>query len=754
MVSRALIGGVLCLTSASCWSLSLGQFTGQATLGKGLDIRIPMKLASQENASELCPLVKVFFAEDLVPSGQVKVSVQPGSDEATADLRVSTLSPINEPYARIDVVVGCTNQFSRRYTILADLPLLEDPKPPKGATASVDVIGGLAGVPPLANTVGANRLAGQGSTGISIKSDSNKAENSVKKVRTPAAPDLTKRAAQPRYESTVPQGPRLKLDPVELVTSVALLNPSLRLEGGFLPGFDAAASPELQDRRNAARALWLAMNETPEQVVTFAAKTGAVSAETQSLKAQLAASKQAEIDLQASLEAEREAIYTHPLVLSLLGGLVLAFGGLAIFLRRKLPLTDEKQPWWKRSGDKQASEVGVDQQPSALKSAMRKLVARTKPSIDIDVDTLFPPDKDVTETDKRLALIRESKTQAPSTISGPEFLPSTLLDGSRSVATEELFDLQQQVEFFVSLGQSEQAVEVLVNHLSDSQEPSPLAYLDLLRLYHDLDRRTDYETLRKDFNRLFSGNAPAFDDYSYSRRGLERYESTLRRIQQLWPEPAVLDVIERSIFRQSTNQDDEVFDLEAYRELLLLYSIARELIAPGNPLGGSSEGPSSLFGYLDEEAPTRDSGMADLHSPVVQNRETFRRGNSFLASSTAGLAGAADFGSVDAHTSSPSLDLDLSLDVELPAAGSATADNIPPLPSAVTTGEQTPGGMSFDLSDSMFDSPSALSTMVPTTSLKADSPSTSGDFRAEASLDFSGLDDIDGLTIKKSGVQS
>jgi hypothetical protein len=146
------------------------------------------------------------------------------------------------------------------------------------------------------------------------------------------------------------------------------------------------------------------------------------------------------------------------------------------------------------------------------------------------------------------------------------------------VAAEELFDVQQQAEFFMSLGEDEQAIQVLRNHIQDSQVPSALAYLDLFKIYHRQGRRADYEALRIEFNRVFNAGAPPFDQYADGSKSLEAYETAFGRIQALWPEPRVLDVIEESIFRESGDTEAEVFDLEAYRELLLLHALAKEII--------------------------------------------------------------------------------------------------------------------------------------------------------------------------------
>lgn len=738
MACRALVGGVLSLVSVGCWSLSLGQFSGQAVMGRPLDVQIPLGLAAGEGVADLCPVVRVYFAEDALPSGQVKVAVRTEGLNGGAGLHVSTVAALTEPYARIDVVAGCTNQFSRQYTILADLPSLEAPKPAKVAPAVAL---------PVSQVLSAQPAGAEGSARAPLSDGSRGGAASVKQIRV--AKDAIQSAAKPaqrggraRHEAPVSQGARLKLDPVELVASLAQLAPSLKLESDSFSASETALNPELAQRRAAARALWRAMNEAPEQVVTNAAKADSSGAEGQSLKAQLAVARQAEADLQVMLNAERDGVYTHPLVVALGGGLLLALGGLAVLWRRKQTSEEEKQPWWKRTmGKSSATEKPSKpkKEPFALKTAVQKLMPAGKAPVDIDVDTLFPPDSELGDRQARRDPLKKKSGYGPTTISGQDFLASTLMDGARSVATEELFDLQQQVEFFISLGQAEQAVDVLVSHLSDSHEPSPLAYLDLLRLYHDLDRRTDYEALRKDFNRLFSGAAPAFDEYSYSRRGLERYEAALSRIQSLWPKPAVLDVIERSIFRQSSTQDHEVFDLEAYRELLLLYGIAREIIAPESAMGvtGSS--------VALPQAP--DSTV--LQPLVAQTRESRELENAVPLQSPVELTGDAMLHPADVHASSEHLDIDLSVDFD------RSTDN-ENLTGASTTAAVLPVAetdpMSFDLSDSLFDSlPEPGETRQTPIRYTGKLPPQIDD---SASLDFSGLDDIDAFTIKKSGAKA
>ena len=756
MVCRAWVGGVLSVVSASCWSLSLGQFAGQVVMGRTLDVSIPLAFAPDESSTDVCPVVRVYFAEDILPSGQVRVTTgTPGAKGGTV-LHVSTLAVLTEPYVRIDAVAGCTNQFSRQYTILADLPSLETPKVVKTVPAGELPVA--HALPTLASKVpspGAALPGGvRGGTDTAGQPVVNKLVRSVKASAQPHAAKSAQVAPRTMAELPATQGSRLKLDPVELVASLSQLSPALKMESDGMAVSDAAASPELEQRRAAARALWRTMNEAPEQLISNSVKADTAGAESQSLKAQLAVSKKSEADLQVALEAERDGIYSHPLVLSLGGGLLGALGGLAVVLRRRRDPTEGKQPWWKRA----VTQTVDTKEPAKPKVKTKGKLTRLAEAFEnwkqsrkklSEVDTFFPSDSFFKGGAVRRHVHPKNSDRGLTSIGGPEFTASTLMGGSRSVATEELFDLQQQVEFFISLGQAEEAVDVLVNHLSDSQEPSPLAYLDLLRLYHELGRRTEYEGLRKDFNRLFSGSAPGFDDYSQSRRGLERYEAALSRIQSLWPTPAVLDLIECSIFRQSTDHAEEVFDLEAYRELLLLYGIAREIIAPDSMMGNM--GGQSIFGFLGDESPTAGPSSTVMQPLVAQTRESRERDDVALLAAVMPLVGDID----NEHRSSESvpeqvdidLGLDLGLDLDLSDGGLNRLDEPPSVDAGRRVNEDP---MSFDLSGSLFGALPEPGELVPAVA-SGKAASTASRLEDGASLDFSDLDGIDAFTIKKSG---
>lgn len=148
---------------------------------------------------------------------------------------------------------------------------------------------------------------------------------------------------------------------------------------------------------------------------------------------------------------------------------------------------------------------------------------------------------------------------------------------ARTVRVPEIFDLQQQVEFFSSLGQHGKAIDLLRKHLVNNVKTSALVYLDLIDLYHQIGNREEYEVLRADFNRVFNTQVAPFDDYAVTGTNVSAYEDVLARIEAVWPKRRVFDIIDNALFREPGNPA-EVLDLEAYRELLLLHAVAREII--------------------------------------------------------------------------------------------------------------------------------------------------------------------------------
>lgn len=562
---------ILLSTAVGSSAATLGRHSGAALIGQPLDVRLQVMLAPGEDIATQCIAADVSYGDVPVAASFVTVltSAQPGDTMGTA--RIISSLPVNEPIVTLSVRAGCGLPFTRRYVLLADLvsePAVASPQPV--APPQPLVIAPPAPAPAPQAVAPAPAPAPQAAAPAPAPV--------VRPPRPPAPPRPPKVAVAPRTQpaaapkaaaaAPAPAGatggagaaasagaPRLRLDPPDLGpgTSPNALSdaaPAQPAEPNPLEAALAAANLEVQ--RNG------------ERLAALEAEMARFREAQQRDQARIA-------ELSAQLALAENQRYTNWVVFLLAGLLLLALAALALLVRRQrrdaVIASDASRAWW------------ADQQPDEPEAPRPSRRAPLEPSAPVPLEAA-EVDFDIDEDSSPAPLSRPPggrRTDMPSAADRREFLPSAM-GVSRSVAMEELFDVQQQADFFVSLGEDDQAIAVLRNHLVESHDPSPLAYLDLFRLYHRLGRRADYDALRDEFNRVFNAGAPPFDRYSDQGRGLEAYETAFGRIQALWPQPRVLDLIERSIFRDAEEGETEVFDLEAYRELLMLHSIAKELV--------------------------------------------------------------------------------------------------------------------------------------------------------------------------------
>ena len=90
-----------------------------------------------------------------------------------------------------------------------------------------------------------------------------------------------------------------------------------------------------------------------------------------------------------------------------------------------------------------------------------------------------------------------------------------------------------------------------------------------------------------DFHDHFNAFAPEWSTDLQFGRSLEEYPQAMARLQALWPTPLhAMRTLDGLLFRR--NEDDETFDFPAYRELLFLYSVARELAGRSRPTSARS----------------------------------------------------------------------------------------------------------------------------------------------------------------------
>lgn len=605
-------------------ALTLGQPQGAAWVGRPLDLVIPVTLAEGESRDALCAEVELLQGSTRVDDRRVTVSAGAGASPGTARLHVRSSVPVDEPVLQLTVRAGCQMNSSRQYVLLADMP------------SDVGVVGGadtavarsLPAVGARSEPSGGARAAGS-SFAASGDADSGVSAPSAprERARAPAPRPATvrnrnadagearrpvQRAAAPRravasakppvVASTVPAAPAVAaVQPPQPVASGA----RLQLEGldpasvrnpaaaASAPAAGAsAAAPSPAQGASAPAAVDAAAAVPPDELQRANERLQSLEATLKSLREQSAQNQRMLMEMRSELAEARDSRYANPLVYILVLLLLLALIALAL-LYRLVRNGGDRPAWWGDAplrDDGGPSSIGPEAvAPPAAPSVHGSLNADLRPAV------LSAASASVASVAEPVAHSVHFDDTVPQSLERSE-------PPARYVNTEELFDVQQQSDFFVSLGQHDQAIAVLSEHIADNPETSALAYLDLLRIYHSLDRREDYARVASEFERAFNAEVPVFDHFAEAGNGLEHYREALARIEAEWPGPDTLGLIEELVFRKpGARGGDESFDLAAYRELLLLYSVAKEVIDPHS----APPTPVTPLSFLD----THDAGL-------------------------------------------------------------------------------------------------------------------------------------------------
>ena len=691
---------------------------GAAIVGQPLEVVIPVQLDSEENAAALCVEADVFHADARQDASRVRVSVEALPQPQAASVRIVSSSPVDEPIVTVYLKAGCGQKSTRRYVLLADVPretaasgpsaaalagapMATPMAAPQVALATVPAVPLSATVPPagtpslpVARSESAEPLARRSEPrkAAAVKTTVKKPEKSAdglalkaavkvaEKVPPPARAIIAEKPTAALPPPPPPPQPRLKLDSlVMLAERVASLESS--------PAVPVAEvlrdSQKLQSLEADMKALvaLAARNEAN----LMALQTRLQNAEAERLPTQwfygllllmaacLAAMAYFWRRPKAGAPVEAPAVANDgwwsgsraaPLAPAQPLGQLLAASGPA-------PLAADAQ---EAASARAAANAGVLKSgPSLLSPSKSNSVSQSlSPAPGMGSDHPGLPNAPESEVDVSLVEMSESNFdklmasgQAHSALRRGPLPPAAEIsrpqalqvEPARSINSEEIFDIRQQAEFFVSLGQTDQAVRILENRIIDNGESSPLIYLDLLAILHTVGLKSDFRQFREDFNLLFNSKVPEFAAFSEEGKSLEGYPHVLAHIMALWPTPKVLMVIEASIFRDPWDDKSPPFELAAFRDLLLLHAIAQGIVSQesaGSRPGALRATHPPAGTSLNQAAPLA-LGPADAPGSGLQTRAGF--------SQVSGPVPLASGGQAVAAPQTGDLDLDLDLDL-------------------------------------------------------------------------------------------
>lgn len=596
-LSRALAcaAGLVATTGAA--ALGFGPVPDTVTFGQPLRLAVPLRLAPGESLDPGCTRATVLLGEQRLPPAAVQLQLEPAAGGAT--LRLSSTTVVLEPMVTVDLSVGCGRSAGRRFVVLADPP--RDPAPPPllAEPARVAAAPGSAAAPSAAHSAppdpGAGWAAaapvpplsppllsapGSRAAAAPVTRPSRKptaavtsaaaatsaaattsaaAAAAAASTRTATAAGAPRRAAPPSARAArQPLAARRPQAASTMVAARRVAEPErarLQLDGPDA-SLQAAALVAAQSVVRLETALADASRAaTAAQAAASAAQAQLAAAQAAMLKLQQAAdgSRQTSDRLRAQLAtAQARSRWLLLALLAALAGLAGWYGWRLVRLR-----SGREATWW------QAAEVPPAAQGSAPHANEATTLRRTvlQPQSVLPASTLPPP-------------LAAAALPAADGVSAHAVQPGAAATVQDAASVDELIDLEQQAEFFLVLGEEEAAIDLLVAHLRSSGGASPLPYLKLLEIYHQRGDREAYARIRSRFNQRFNAHAPGADAGPAGGRGLLDYPAVVAALQQHWLQPLdAMAELEAQLYRRGGG---EVFDLPAYRELLLLYAVARD----------------------------------------------------------------------------------------------------------------------------------------------------------------------------------
>jgi hypothetical protein len=511
-------------------ALGLGRPQVHSALGGPLDVSVPLSLAEGEQLTESCVRAEVSAGDARVPAGLLQLRIE--GERGQQRIRLQSLARIEEPALRITLALGCPLQLTREFNAFVD---------PPGTPAPLAT----AAAPPLPVYAPV-------------------AEPSPAAVEAKPAP--APRAARPRARPQRAPAPRLVLERPEVLVSEAARPAQTASAAEVTPELEAQIT-QLEQTVAELRADLEARLQAQAAAASAAARRAPPPA----------------APAVAAVPVERPAAYRDPMTWLLTLGISLIAGAAAFhFGRWRDERARRELAYWRAL---HAAE-GAGLPPAAVMPPAPGMAPPVSgPAVPLPEESqhqitrpqprplMRPPAVPVVLPPETPTSMQATQPLPPQALAAPELaLQLTVAD--------ELLDLQQQVEFLQLLGQQEAAADLLATRLA-SGDGGAMPALMLMEICQQRGEPDVFAELSRQFEQRFSAPAPSWAQSVSSGRGLDACTSVIAHLQVVWSDPASAMQMLQDLLARGGGPGVQHFELPAYRDLLTLYSVARDLFEAG-----------------------------------------------------------------------------------------------------------------------------------------------------------------------------
>lgn len=628
---HAIVAAALYAVALHAQALSLGASRGTVVLGVPLDLAIEIQPDAGVTLAESCISVQLFDGERPIHSADVRAEPLPSIPGFRPALRIQTQAALRDPVVQARVQAGCHTVVTRTYNFLVEIPpgarplrqghqdpqeyqeqLARSERPPRSQRPELEPEQSSAAksAPPPPPPPRLVPTLPPPAASPPKKVSPPRVPPAVVATPVPApakAPPLARPTAPPA-PSPAPAPARLVMEPVRELPPVTPTAAKAQTSQPEASKIDAAQREQEEQKRRDQELQHLQLQ-----------------AQLNELKTQIAQERANAAQLRQLLE-HTEPTRDNAFWLYLLGGALALMMAVVVWMGRRMRQLqvhaervwrdsvrqvmardqamgeavlrkDPRDRWGADHAETQLGDLddlgGDSRLPDSRLQPYSSIATAAAPA-SVSVSARDSVNPSISSTQQLNAQAGSVASALPNALpnASPSALPSgfppNVLAPSAPQAAdptpntvqiihpEALFDILQQAEFFESVGENDQAIEVLQKHIAEHGMTSPLSYLELLRLYHQLGRSEDFQLLRTQFMRHFNAEVPAFSAFRHLGRGLEYYVDTLAEIEMQWTSPRMAALLETYIFLRPENTvNTPPFDLAAFNDLLLLLTIAQ-----------------------------------------------------------------------------------------------------------------------------------------------------------------------------------
>ena len=193
---------------------------------------------------------------------------------------------------------------------------------------------------------------------------------------------------------------------------------------------------------------------------------------------------------------------------------------------------------------------------------------------------------------------------------------------AQDLGVSDLAQATEKASVFVTLGRPAQAIDVLRDHIDHEPKSSAMAWLMLLDLYRQTNRREDFDEVAERFHSEFNAVTPEWSQgmAPLHDAGLGAFPYLIARIRDTWPTAAAKGFIEDLLY-DNRGGSRLGFSIPAFRDLLLLHSMVDEYLRGSENEGNLDSTTGRIVGVTD--IPTPPDHLASIWKTASPERPVY-----------------------------------------------------------------------------------------------------------------------------------